>query len=71
MCWKIIIFGENDVLRKNAYFFICMHVGCIKCILFLRIIWVILTCGTMFGNADFDADVEEEGEPEETAPPEE
>ena len=23
------------------------------------------------GNADFDADVEEEGEPEETAPPEE
>ena len=29
VCWKIIIFGENDVLWKNAYFIMCMHVSCI------------------------------------------
>ena len=71
---KLIIFGENDILRKNAYFFICMHVGGINAFLFLRILFfgLYLPAVPFCGNADFDVDEEEEeGEPEETAPPEE
>ena len=35
-------------------------------------VWILLTCGTIFGTVDFDAEIEEEeeAEPEEAAPPE-
>ena len=35
-------------------------------------VWILLTCGTIFGSVDFGAgfEEEEEAEPEDTAPPE-
>ena len=49
-----------------------MHVGGINAFLFLSIFFGLYLPAVPFcGNADCDAVEEEEGEPEETAPPEE
>ena len=49
-----------------------MHVGGINAFYIPEYIFGLYLPAVPFcGNADFDADEEEEGEPEETAPPEE
>ena len=64
--------GKLIIFEENAYFFICIHVGGINAFLFLEDYFGLYLPAVPFcGNADFDADEEEKGEPEETAPPEE
>ena len=55
-----------------------MCIGHTSCILFefymflSGSVWILLTCGTIFGSVDFGAwfEEEEEAEPEDAAPPE-
>ena len=81
--WRVFrkgyVFGPNGFLacvENWCFWALCIgHVSCILFELYVFLsgsVWVLLTCGTIFGSVAFGAgfeDEEEEAEPEDAAPP--
>ena len=68
--------GFWRVWKTGVLWDLCIeHVSCILFELYVFLsgsVWVLLTCGTIFGSVDFGAgfEEEEEAEPEDAVPPE-